>query len=134
MPSSILWAKNYYLSFLDHRRFKSLGCWKEKEERSIPIFENITTILDGHPVTREHAVEKCAVAAETFGYKVFALRNGGECASSENAADTYDVYGKSTKCSRDGRGGERANNVYQIIEGKCTVEFTDKTKIIFFFS
>ena len=43
---------------------------------------------------------------------MFAVQDGGWCASSATATETYDKYGKSTDCKPDGVGGPWANEVY----------------------
>ena len=43
---------------------------------------------------------------------MFALQDGGWCASSATAWDTYSKYGQSLDCKEDGEGGVWANNVY----------------------
>ena len=97
----------------------SLGCWKDDgKERAIPTLENVSTILDGDWWTREYAIEKCAAAAESFGYEVFSVQGDGWCASSENALDTYDKYGESSNCFLNGKGGDFTSDVYQLRKGK----------------
>ena len=64
------------------------------------------------------AIEKCYIAAKSFGYSVFAIQNGGACRSSSTAESTYNKYGPSTACLGDGEGGPFANDVYQIEIGK----------------
>lgn len=71
--------------------------------------------MDGNNYwTRVQAIEKCYQAAKKRGYKVFAVQNGGWCASSATASMTFDKYGKSTSCKTDGKGGPWANEVYYI--------------------
>ena len=53
----------------------------------------------------------------TSGYRVFALQDGGWCASSPTAEDTYQKFGESQECLSDGEGGAAANQVYKIIYG-----------------
>ena len=48
------------------------------------------------------------------GYSMFAVQDGGWCAASATASQTYDKYGKSTECKNDGEGGPLANQVYTI--------------------
>ena len=48
---------------------------------------------------------------------MFALQDGGWCASSPTAEDTYKKYGESQECLSDGEGGDRANQVYKIVYG-----------------
>ena len=49
---------------------------------------------------------------------MFAVQDGGWCASSQTAEDTYNKYGKSQECSQQGEGGIEANQVYKILFGK----------------
>ena len=48
---------------------------------------------------------------------MFAIQNGGWCAASATAHETFNKYGKSTACRSDGKGGPWANQVY-VIKGK----------------
>lgn len=43
---------------------------------------------------------------------MFAVQHGGWCAASNAADNTFDKYGKSSACGKDGEGGSSANNVY----------------------
>ena len=45
---------------------------------------------------------------------MFAVQDGGWCASSALAAKTFNKYGKSSVCPSDGEGGPWANQVYYI--------------------
>ena len=45
---------------------------------------------------------------------MFAVQNGGWCASSAIAIGTFTRYGKSSACKSDGEGGPWANQVYYI--------------------
>ena len=49
-----------------------------------------------------------------FGYKVFAIQNGGWFASAIDADQTYNIHGESNDSQDDGQGGEWANQVYKI--------------------
>ena len=69
-------------------------------------------ILDGAYWTRKNPIEKCAVAASRAGYSMFAVQNGGWCAASATAPETFDKYGNSAACVPDGEGGPWANQVY----------------------
>ena len=71
-------------------------------------------ILDGNYNSRENAIAKCYQAAKKREFRVFAVQNGGWCASSATAVMTYAKYGKSTACKSDGEGGPWANQVYNI--------------------
>ena len=50
---------------------------------------------------------------------MFAVQNGGWCAASAIASFTYDMYGVSSACKPNGKGGPWANQVY-VIKGKCS--------------
>ena len=69
--------------------------------------------LAGSFITRPKAIQKCAELARRRGYKVFALQDGGRCASSSTAHKTYDKYGTANNCV-SGKGGTFANDVYLI--------------------
>ena len=94
--------------------YETLGCFKDAPNRAIPTLERIESILDGRYKSRQNPIEKCYNAALARGYKVFALQDGGWCASSSDASETYDKYGASSDCKADGLGGSWANQVYQI--------------------
>ena len=63
-------------------------------------------------------MEKCAEATRSRGWRVFAVQDGGWCASSPTAHLTYNKYGTAVNCV-DGKGGMFANDVY-IINGKIS--------------
>ena len=69
--------------------------------------------MDDH-LARDNAIKNCYLSAKSLGYVIFALQDGGRCASSANAEDTYDMYGPSTNCGSGGKGGVRENQVYRI--------------------
>ena len=75
--------------------------------------EGKSAILNEHYKRRENPVAKCAKAAAEKGYKVFAVQDGGQCFSSDDAKSTYKKYGSSTACI-DQKGGPMANSVYEI--------------------
>ena len=85
-----------------------LGCWEEAKavpDRDIPEYlgyENKRTAIKG-----------CYQKAWKKGFKVFAVRYGGECWSSKDAIETYNKYGFANDCW-DGIGGDYSNAVYQI--------------------
>ena len=70
---------------------------------------------------RKNPIAKCAVAAMRAGYSMFAVQDGGQCAASATALQSFHNYGKSTACKTDGEGGPSANQVY-LTKGK-TVKF-----------
>ena len=46
---------------------------------------------------------------------MFGVQDGGWCASSVSAPQTFDKYGQSNDCGADGEGGHFANHVYTVI-------------------
>ncbi|XP_066273397.1 uncharacterized protein [Branchiostoma lanceolatum] len=92
----------------------SLGCWRDKADRAIPTMEGSDARLDGSYPARQDAINKCRKLTKARGFNTFALQNGGWCASSATAAQTYRKYGPSTSCGTDGEGGPWGNQVYQI--------------------
>ena len=91
-----------------------MGCYKDTSNHAIQIIEGTDYILDGSYSSRTEPVAKCAVAAMRAGYRMFAVQDGGQCAASATAPQTFDKYGKSTACKADGEGGPSANQVYLI--------------------
>ena len=71
--------------------------------------------MDGHYRVRKNAIAKCAVAAIRAGYRMFGVQDGGWCASSASAPQTFDKYGQSNDCRADGESGPFANHVYTVI-------------------
>lgn len=95
--------------------YVGVGCFLDKPDRAIPTLEDIDSILDGSVFSyksRQNAIVKCAVAARKRGFPAFALQDGGWCAASATALETFYKYGKSSDCKNDGKGGPFANNVY----------------------
>ena len=91
-----------------------LGCYKDMVPRAIPTVEGTSIILDGGYWTRENPMAKCAMVARRRGFHMFALQDGGWCATSHTAEKTFDKYGKSSGCLSNGEGGNLANNIYVI--------------------
>jgi len=87
-----------------------LGCWEEAQavpNRAIPEYLGY--------VNRRNAIKVCYQKAWKKGYKIFAVRYGGECWSSKDAIETYNKYGFANDCW-DGIGGDYSNAVYQITD------------------
>ena len=91
-----------------------MGCFKDTSNHAIQIIEGMDSILDGSYSSRLNPIAKCAVAAMRAGYSMFAVQNGGLCAASATAPQTFDKYGKSAACKVDGEGGQLANQAYLI--------------------
>ncbi|XP_019618512.1 PREDICTED: uncharacterized protein LOC109465602, partial [Branchiostoma belcheri] len=93
-----------------------LGCWADTADRAIPTVEGSDPRLDGPYQSREQAIQKCQAVAQSRNFSVFALQNGGWCAASADAENTYEMYGPSGACKDDGEGGPWANEVYRITQ------------------
>lgn len=93
--------------------YESIGCYKDKPIRAIKSLEGRDAILDGPYQTRVNPTVKCAVAAKRKGYPMFAVQDGGLCSGNYLIPKTYDKYGKSKYCKKDGEGGRWANQVYK---------------------
>lgn len=100
--------------------YKSIGCFKERtdvnKDRAIPSLEGRDDVLDGMGATayrdREFPIEKCADAAKRRGYVMFAIQDGGLCATSKEIQNTYDIYGKGDDCKKNGTGSAFSSSVY----------------------
>ncbi|XP_066275871.1 uncharacterized protein [Branchiostoma lanceolatum] len=96
-------------------QYISLGCWQDTAENTaIPTLEGTDPRLDGRFIVRENPIEKCYEVALSFGFTMFAVRNGGACTGSADGLNTYQKNGPSSDCRADGKGGFWANEVYQI--------------------
>ncbi|KAI8483458.1 hypothetical protein Bbelb_387900 [Branchiostoma belcheri] len=96
-------------------QLQHLGCWGDTANRAVPTLEGTDPVLDGPYPSRTDPVRKCQNAAAKRGYTVFAVQNGGWCAASADALQTYVKYGPSDACRPDGEGGPWANEVYRIV-------------------
>lgn len=97
--------------------YKPLGCFRDGNPRSLDLLEGndkVKLILEDHYKRRRDAINKCYKAAKSLGYKIFAVQDGGACVSSKQSPVTYNKYGKSYECAKDGKGGPMANSVYEI--------------------
>lgn len=122
--ADITWAQptTKKLDFaVSSRPYQSIGCFMDNlTSPAIETLEGQDSILDGNYTTRNDSIIKCCCAAKKRGFHMFAVRDGGWCASNASAANTFDKYGKSLDCESDGKGGPLANQVYYII-GKRVV-------------
>ena len=106
--------KESRLLFILSLGYVSVGCFKDTSNRAIQIVGETDSILNGPYSSRSNSIAKCALAAMRAGYSMFAVQNGGLCAASATALQTFDKYGISTACKADGEGGPSANQVYLI--------------------
>ena len=63
---------------------------------------------------RNDSLLKCAKAAVTQQYSLFAIRDGGQCLAGNLKSTAYKKHGVSKLCS-DGLGSASSKNVYQIL-------------------
>ncbi|XP_047129386.1 uncharacterized protein LOC105845100 isoform X2 [Hydra vulgaris] len=96
----------------DSTVFSKLGCWGDTQDRALVILEGKSPeeILLYHK--RTDPLSYCYKTASNYGYRIFALQNGGQCFAGNNAS--YQKFGVSNKCYSNGRGGPYANEVYTI--------------------
>ena len=113
--------------FLSSFNYESLGCYKDKRREALPSMEGTDALLKDNYSQRNHAIQKCAVAALTRGYKMFAIQDGGMCVGSPNAHKVYGKYGKSQDCKIDGKGGVGTNEVYNLT-GTMEGQYSDKSE------
>ncbi|XP_078379572.1 uncharacterized protein LOC144662599 isoform X1 [Oculina patagonica] len=92
--------------------YKGVGCYRDTADHAIPTLEGTDSILDGEYWNRQNTIVKCAVAARKRDFLAFALQDGGWCASSATARETFYKYGQNNDCKENGEGGNWANNVY----------------------
>ena len=107
--------------------YETIGCYKDTSKRAIKTLEGTDAILDGSYTSRKNPIAKCAVASMRKGYTFFAVQDGGRCAASATAPQTFDKYGKSTACKADGEGGPWANQVYVIKGSDKFLDFSHLT-------
>nr|XP_039251288.1 uncharacterized protein LOC120328813 [Styela clava] len=94
---------------------QDLGCWKENPSMwAIESWEGKHPMLDGPHEVRIDPVQKCAKVAQKLGYRVFAIREGGLCATNPFAEFNYTRWGSSFECLPNGRGGPKENQVYLV--------------------
>ncbi len=68
---------------------------------------------------RNDSLKKCAEAAISQQYTLFALRDGGQCFAGNLESTAYKKHGVSKLCV-NGLGSSSSKNVYQIM-GKCYI-------------
>ena len=100
------WSFNAYEIKENVRIVENLGCWTDANDRAI---------AGGIRFRSDDPLRGCYNYAKQFGWRVFAVENRKECITAINADETYMKYGKSDKCSSNGKGGPWAYNVYRIL-------------------
>ena len=96
-------------SILLNLGYVPLGCWREASTSAdVPAIPEYLGYENGR-----NAIKGCYQKAWKKGFKVFAVRYGGECWSSKDVIETYNKYGLANDCW-DGIGGDYSNAVYQI--------------------
>ena len=79
-----------------------IGCWRDNKVRAIT-----------GGVRLNGDVEQCRAYTQSRGYQVFAVQYHSECFTSPDAHNTFSKYGRANDCV-NGKGGDWANDVYQI--------------------
>ena len=97
-----------------------IGCYRDTARRAIPQMDGRSRLLRGNYKTRRNAIDLCALVAASQGYNMFAVQDGGWCATGPRAHLTFRRYGKSNRC-RNGKGGPWANDVYRVTGEYSTI-------------
>ena len=106
--------------------YHSIGCYKDTEERAIPNASGFGYDNSDYS-NKADAINKCYIFAKLKGNSIFSVQDGGWCATGPNATKTFDMYGNSTACAIDGKGGSWANEVYIIVmNGGCFVDKSNR--------
>lgn len=72
-------------------------------------------LLPVYPHQRKNPIQACAEATQSLGFRVFALKAGGHCHSSEDAETLYLGYARTDRCWEGGLGGQDEFEVYIIL-------------------
>ena len=95
--------------------YKVVGCYGDSITSSFSSLEGTDSILNGSYTSRTNPIAKCAVATMRKSSNMFAVQDGGRCASSAAASLTqFDMNEKSDVCLPDGEGGSWASQVYSL--------------------
>jgi hypothetical protein len=91
------------------------GCWKaiQREENFVTLESTDGRVKDIYK-GRNDSLLKCAEAAISQQYTLFALRDGGQCSAGNLKSTAYKKHGVSKLCT-NGLGSASSKNVYQII-------------------
>jgi hypothetical protein len=113
--SSLVGAIYYFTQGSDASpaTYEKIGCFRDKPERAILTAEGTDIRLDGEYKKRQDPINKCFQVAKSKGHKIFAIQDGGWCASTADLG-SYNKYGNANECA-DGKGGPWANDVYKIL-------------------
>ena len=91
------------------------GCWKAiQREENFATLESTDGRVKEKYKERNDSLLKCAEAAMSNQYTLFALRDGGQCLAGNVESTTYKKHGVSKLCA-NGLGSSSSKNVYQII-------------------
>ena len=105
---------NFLNESISSTDYFSIGCWRDQPERTLPSLEGILAMLDGNDyMLGKFAIKKCSTIARVQGFPAFALENGGQCLGGKDILQTYNMYGASSACKTDGRGGPWSMEVYK---------------------
>ena len=99
--------------------YKPLGCFKDrKNARALPDrYASFRSYIIWSDIETS-SIRRCASVARDKGYEYFAVQFYGECFSSKDAGEKYDMYGRETspkKCPTRyaNVGGPSTNFVYR---------------------
>nr|XP_058950806.1 neurogenic locus notch homolog protein 2-like isoform X2 [Pocillopora verrucosa] len=101
----------------DEVAWKSEGCFKEHKRKAKMVLGRKIATVHGKKLSIQDVFEKCKIAAEKKGFKIFGIRNRNRCfTTSDGKVQEFKKYGVSSKCKIDdnglGVGMKLANFVY----------------------
>ncbi|XP_027054566.1 neurogenic locus Notch protein-like [Pocillopora damicornis] len=101
----------------DEVAWKSEGCFKEHKRKAKMVLGRKIATVPGKKLSIQEIFDKCKIAAEKKGFKIFGIRNRNRCFStSDGRVQEFKKYGVSSKCKIDdnglGVGMKLANFVY----------------------
>ncbi|PFX26880.1 Delta-like protein 1 [Stylophora pistillata] len=97
--------------------WKSAGCFKEHKRKTTRALRYKFATVRGKKLNIDDVLDKCKVAAEKKGFKIFGIRSRNRCfTTSDGKVQDFDKYGVSSKCEINdnghGVGMKLANFVY----------------------
>jgi len=120
---AILFCLGYPTSSTAAAEYVPVGCFKDTfRQRALPkLLANYRGNIAWN-TDLSYIVKKCAQEAKKKNYVYFSVQFYGECWSGEIAQQTYDRYGRSSRCTSH-VGKENTNMVYRLAgdEQECKI-------------
>ena len=118
----------------ENPKYVTLGCWKDDIPRAMNDHDSDLTRYTpkyAHYKSRKNAIQNCFDLALRNAQWFFAIQDGGQCfygcpntdelwsKGAGQCTSEWKMYGPSSECLVDGKGGPMANNVYHIKLDAC---------------